>query len=100
MPDDFAPPSRNRLFAARHLAIHHALDSLRIEKAYRHWHHDIIDEDSPMEAGFDFILELDKLGGFIDRETVLRQREQGLAKRLVQFKLRDPEPLFHHNEPI
>ena len=79
---------------------YHALDSLRIEKAYRHWGHDITDEDSPLEAGLDFTLKLDKPGGFIGREAVLRQREQGLAKRLVQFQLRDPEPLLHHNEPI
>ena len=79
---------------------YHALDSLRIEKAYRHWGHDITDEDSPLESGLDFTLKFDKPGGFIGREAVLRQREQGLAKRLVQFKLRDPEPLLHHNEPI
>ena len=79
---------------------YHALDSLRIEKAYRHWGHDITDEDSPVEAGLEFTLKFDKPGGFIGREAMLRQREQGLAKRLVQFKLRDPEPLLHHNEPI
>ncbi len=79
---------------------YHALDSLRIEKAYRHWGHDITDEDTPLEAGLDFTLKFDKPGGFIGREAVLRQREQGLAKRLVQFKLSDPEPLLHHNEPI
>ena len=79
---------------------YHALDSLRIEKAYRHWGHDITDEDSPLEAGLDFTLKFDKPGGFIGREALLRQREQGPAKRLVQFKLRDPEPLLHHNEPI
>ena len=79
---------------------YHALDSLRIEKAYRHWGHDITDEDSPLEAGLNFTLKFDKPGGFIGREALLRQRERGLAKRLVQFKLRDPEPLLHHNEPI
>ncbi len=79
---------------------YHALDSLRIEKAYRHWGHDITDEDSPVEAGLEFTLKFDKPGGFIGREAMLRQREQGLAKRLVQFKLSDPEPLLHHNEPI
>ena len=79
---------------------YHALDSLRIEKAYRHWGHDITDEDSPLEAGLDFTLKFDKPGGFVGREALLRQREEGLAKRLVQFQLRDPKPLLHHNEPI
>ena len=79
---------------------YHALDSLRIEKAYRHWGHDITDEDTPLEAGLDFTLKFDKPGGFIGREALLKQRERGYSKRLVQFKLRDPEPLLYHNEPI
>ena len=79
---------------------YHALDSLRMEKAYRHWGHDITDEDSPLEAGLDFTLKFDKPGAFIGREALLRQRQQGVAKRLVQFRLGDPEPLLHHNEPI
>jgi len=31
---------------------------------------------------------------------VLAKKEKGLSKRLVQFKLTDPEPLLYHNEPI
>ena len=79
---------------------YHALNSLRIEKAYRHWGHDITDEDTPLEAGLGFAVKLDKPGGFIGREALLRQRETGLRKRLVQFKLESPEPLLYHNEPI
>ena len=33
---------------------YHALNSLRMEKAYRHWGHDIGDEDTPLEAGLGF----------------------------------------------
>ena len=79
---------------------YHALDSLRIEKAYRHWGHDITDQDSPLEAGLGFAVEFDKPGGFIGREALLRQKESGVAKRLVQFRLRDPQPLLYHYEPI
>jgi len=79
---------------------YHALNSLRMEKAYRHWSHDITDEDSPLEAGLGFAVKLDKAGGFVGREALLRQKEQGLARQLVQFKLHDPEPLLYHNEPI
>ncbi len=79
---------------------YHALNSLRIEKAYRHFGHDIADEDTPWEAGLGFAVKLDKPGGFIGREALLRQREAGIAKRLVQFKLTSPEPLLYHNEPI
>ncbi len=77
-----------------------ALDSLRIEKAYRHWGHDITDQDSPLEAGLGFAVRFDKPGGFIGREALLRQKESGIAKRLIQFRLRDPQPLLYHNEPI
>ena len=38
----------------------HAMDSLRIEKAYRHWGHDITDEDTPLEAGLGFAVAFDK----------------------------------------
>ncbi len=79
---------------------YHALNSLRIEKAYRHWGHDITDEDSPLEAGLGFAVKFAKPGGFIGREALERQREAGLRKRLVQFRLRTPEALLYHNEPI
>ena len=79
---------------------YHALDSLRIEKAYRHWGHDITDEDTPLEAGLGFAVKFDKPGGFIGRDALLRDREAGPAKRLLQFRLRDPQPLLYHNEPI
>jgi 4-methylaminobutanoate oxidase (formaldehyde-forming) len=79
---------------------YHALNSLRIEKAYRHWGHDITDEDTPLEAGLGFAVKWDKPGGFIGRDALLRQRESGLRKRLVQFQLRAAGPLLYHNEPV
>ena len=79
---------------------YHALNSLRLEKAYRHWSHDITDEDSPLEAGLGFVVKFDKPGGFIGREALLTQQEKGVARHLVQLKLNDPRPLIYHNEPI
>jgi glycine cleavage system T protein len=79
---------------------YHALNSLRIEKAYRHFGHDISDEDTPLEAGLGFAVKLDKAGGFIGREALLEQRAGGIKKRLLQFQLKSPEPLLYHNEPI
>ncbi len=79
---------------------YHALNSLRIEKAYRHWSHDITDEDTPLEAGLGFAVKMNKAGGFIGRDALLLQKEKGLSRRLVQFKLTDPDPLLYHNEPI
>jgi 4-methylaminobutanoate oxidase (formaldehyde-forming) len=77
----------------------HALDSCRIEKAYRHWGHDITDEDHVLEAGLGFTVSRAKTG-FIGRDGVLRRLEAGLTRRLVQFRLTDPAPLLFHNEAI
>ena len=62
-------------FGLRH-AGYHALNSLRIEKAYRHWGHDMSDEDTALEAGLGFTVAWDKPGGFVGREALLRQRER------------------------
>ncbi|MBH62445.1 MAG: FAD-dependent oxidoreductase [Alphaproteobacteria bacterium] len=78
----------------------HAVNSLRMEKGYRHWGHDISDEDTPVEAGLGFAVALGKNAGFIGRDAVVRQKEGGVTKRLVTFVLEDPEPLVYHYEPI
>ena len=77
----------------------HALDSLRIEKAFRHWGHDIAPSDTPVEAGLSFAVKPDAKN-FLGREAYLRAREAGPARRLMQFLLRDPEPLLFGHEPI
>lgn len=78
----------------------HAMNSLRMEKAYRHWGHDITDEDTPLEAGLGFAISWDKTGSFIGRDALLRQRDTGIRRRLVQFLLNDPDKMLYHNEPI
>jgi heterotetrameric sarcosine oxidase gamma subunit len=82
------------------LAGYHALDSLRMEKAYRHWGHDISPDDTPWEAGLGFAVAMDKPGGFIGRAALLQQRDSGLRRRLVQFAVSDPDAVLLHNEPI
>ena len=37
---------------------------------------------------------------FIGRDAVMRKKEEGLERRLVQFRLTDPEPMLYHNEPL
>jgi glycine cleavage system T protein len=78
----------------------HAMDVCRIEKAYRHWGHDITDEDTPLEAGLGFVVAWDKDVPFIGRHALLSQKGKTLPKRMVQFALENPEPLLYHNEPI
>lgn len=77
----------------------HAMDSCRIEKAFRHFGHDITDEDHVLEAGLGFAVKPDK-GAFVGREAVLAKREAGLDRRMVQFRLQDPEAMVFHNEAI
>ncbi|MBK8740060.1 MAG: GcvT family protein [Betaproteobacteria bacterium] len=105
IPTECAPEVFDALLAAGgpfglRLAGYHAMNSLRMEKAYRHWGHDISDEDTPLQAGLGFAVAWSKPGGFIGREALLRQKERGVTRRLVQFALRDPLPLLYHNEPI
>ncbi|RYG91134.1 FAD-dependent oxidoreductase [Loktanella sp. IMCC34160] len=77
----------------------HVMDCCRIEKAFRHFGHDITCEDHVLEAGLGFAVKTDK-PDFIGRDAVLAKKEKGLEKRLVQFRLTDPEPLLYHNEPL
>ena len=77
----------------------HMMDSCRIEKAFRHFGHDITDEDHVLEAGLGFAVKLNK-ERFIGREAVLDKKEKGLDNRLIQFKLEDSEPILYHAEPI
>ncbi len=77
----------------------HMMDSCRLEKAFRHFGHDITCEDHVLEAGLGFAVKPNK-GDFIGRDAVLRKKDTGLDRRLVQFILNDAEPLLYHNEPI
>ena len=84
-----------------HPAGYHAMNTLRLEAGYRHWGHDITDEDTPIEAGLGFTIAWDKEGGFLGREPLLAQRAAPvLPKRLVQFMLEDPDRIVYHDEPI
>ncbi|MAC77401.1 MAG: FAD-dependent oxidoreductase [Rhodobacteraceae bacterium] len=77
----------------------HMMDCARAEKAFRHFGHDITAEDHVLEAGLGFAVKPDK-PDFIGRAAVLEKKERGLDRRLLQFRLLDPEPLLYHNEPI
>jgi glycine cleavage system T protein len=79
---------------------YHAMDSLRIEKAYRSWGHDIGGEDTPLEAGLGFAVRLDKRAAFTGRDALLRRQGKPVTRRLAVFTLDDAEPLLYHDEPI
>ena len=82
----------------------HTMNNCRMEKAYRHWGHDISDEETPVEAGLAFAVAWDKPGGFIGKEALERQRARSIQpKRLICLALADNSagaPMIYHEEPI
>jgi 4-methylaminobutanoate oxidase (formaldehyde-forming) len=82
----------------------HTMNNARVEKAYRHWGHDISDEDTPVEAGLGFAVAWDKKGGFIGKAALAKQRKRNVQpKRMVCLALEDSSadaPLMYHEEPI
>jgi len=76
-----------------------ALSSLRMEKGYRDYGHDIDNTDSVLEAGLGFAVALDK--PFIGRDAVAAMKAAGPPRRrLVQVLVREPEPFLHHAEIV
>lgn len=82
---------------------HFAVDSCRMEKAYRRWGHDIDEDGTPIDAGLRFAIDFDK-ADFIGRDAVIAQRDAGtIRQRLVLFQLEQDDvdtPLLFHGEPI
>jgi len=106
IPTEHAQDVYDRIVAAgpahglKHAGLE-ALSSLRLEKGYRDFGHDIGNLDTPFEAGLGFAVKLDKPDGFIGRDALAVQKKNGVPrKRLVQFLLRDSEPLMVHSEVI
>lgn len=79
---------------------YYAMNSLRLEKGYRSWGHDISSSENPIGAGLDFSIAWDKPGGFVGLAALQRIAETGVDRRLVQFLVEDPEVFLFHDEPI
>jgi len=86
-------------FGLRHAGLK-ALSSLRMEKGYRDYGHDIDNTDSVLEAGLGFAVALDK-PSFVGRDAVAEFKARGpLRRRLVQVLVTDPKPLMFHAEIV
>ncbi|MCK5651389.1 MAG: aminomethyltransferase family protein, partial [Gemmatimonadetes bacterium] len=73
----------------------------RMEKGYRDYGHDMDNTDTIFEVGLDFFVNLEKPGGFIGREAVLKQKEAGPpTQRLAHVLVKDPEPMMYHAEIV
>jgi glycine cleavage system aminomethyltransferase T len=78
-----------------------ALGSLRLEKGYRDYGHDLDNTDGVDDAGLGFAVRLDMPGGFLGCEAVaMRRAARPPRQRLVQVLLADPEPLLYHAEVV
>ena len=84
-----------------------ALGSLRVEKGYRSWGHDITPDETPLEAGLGFAVKLKTDIAFKGRQAIEEQKQEGLNQRLVHFKVVDPslhllghEPILQHDKVI
>lgn len=105
IPVEFAPSVFDALMKegeplGLRLAGYHALNSLRMEKGYRHWGHDISDEDTPLQSGLGFAVAWNKPTGFLGKDALLAQKAASTTRTLVQFALDEPNALLYHNEPI
>ncbi len=61
-------------------------DTLRLEMGYCLYGNDINDTTSPIEAGLGWITKLKK-GDFIGRNVLVKQKEEGIKRRLAGFKM-------------
>jgi dimethylglycine dehydrogenase len=77
----------------------YAMESLRLEKCYRHWKADLITEHSPLESALERFVDFDK-GDFLGRDALLRQREQGLRKKFVPMIVDCEIASAHAGDPI
>jgi glycine cleavage system aminomethyltransferase T/glycine/D-amino acid oxidase-like deaminating enzyme len=106
IPSEQAAHVYDRLIeAGRHFELRHAglkaLGSLRMEKGYRDYGHDIDNTDNAFEVGLGFAIDLNKSSGFIGCEAVLKQKASGpLKRRLAQILVKNPEPMLFHAEIV
>ena len=81
----------------------HAMDTLRMEKGYLHWGHDITPEENQYEAGLSFVISYKKNVDFIGKDALLKIKDQKPKKKLVILSLKENKPgfpLLLHDEPI
>lgn len=73
-------------------------DSLRLEMGYALYGNDLDEEHTPLESSLAWITKLDK-GDFIGRDVLVKQKEEGVARKLVGFKLTE-KGFPRHGYPI
>jgi aminomethyltransferase len=77
-----------------------ARDTLRLEMGFCLYGNDINDETSPIEAGLGWITKFTPEKKFIDKSLLLKQKEDGVGKRLKGFVMIDRGIPRHHYEVV
>jgi aminomethyltransferase len=75
-----------------------ARDTLRFEACMHLYGNDIDDTTTPLEAGLEWIVKLDK-GPFLGRDALVRQQAAGVTRRLVGFEMKG-RGIARHGYPI
>jgi aminomethyltransferase len=75
-----------------------ARDSLRTEMKYALYGNDIDEVHTPLEAGLGWVVKWDK-GDFVGRAALERQKQAGVARKLVGFEMREPG-IPRHGYPL
>ena len=77
-----------------------ALNALRLEKGFLHWGHDMAYTEAPHQLGLEFVCKTKKPIPFIGCDAYQERKAANKGPFLCSIKLKDPEPLLHHNEPV
>ena len=111
MPTEFAASVYEALMEAgkphglRHMGMF-AMNACRLEKGFRHFGHDIAEDDTPYETGLGFAVALDKEDDFLGKAVLSDQKAGGPATKYrtvccrVEGATADDGPYLIHNEPI
>ena len=76
-----------------------ARDTLRLEAGMCLYGHELDAETTPLEAGIGFAVHLEKEQEFVGQEALRREKEEGLKKRLVGFKV-EGRGIARHDYPV
>lgn len=77
-----------------------ARDTLRLEAGLPLYGNDIDDTTTPLEAGLNFIVKLDKAAPFTGQAALKRQKLEGVTRRLVGFRVSEPKAVARHGYPV
>ena len=80
-----------------------AMDTMRMEKGYVHWGHDMSPEENQYEVGLKFAVSFKKNIDFVGKKAIEKIKNEKIKKRMAIFVLKNSKPgspLLLHDEPI